>query len=388
MGASRHGKGRSIARRVVIAGGAAFLILGIAPEAGSQAVRIEKKDSVTIVRNPSKPVAVQDAPTRIRLVPELTIGSESDPEETMIFAIRAVQVDTAGNIYILDSKVGQVKAYGPDGKHIRTFGRKGQGPGELQNPSRMVLTRDQNLCFLDPGNSRISIYSPDGTCLKETPMTQWRTFRFLPDSKGFGYGDILDMKDGVADVLIKLDAKLDKVATVASLVIASNPNERMLPIEMFRLIYQVDNDDRIVWASTGDYALNVVDPEGRLVKKIVRDFDRASYGKAEKDKLIKDYFGGQSPPTGAVLFFPPHRPILYYFIFDDEGRAYVRTYEPDGRGGFDFNVFDAEGRYFARFSLPGDELLAAVRRGKAYTFLAENKDGIPQVKRYAIVWEK
>jgi len=41
----------------------------------------------------------------------------------------------------------------------------------------------------------------------------------------------------------------------------------------------------------------------------------------------------------------------------------------------------------AELSLPESELAAAVKDGKAYTHFLENEAGIPQVKRYAVVWE-
>jgi hypothetical protein len=355
--------------------------------AAAQSFRIEQKGETTTVTNGAKPAAVPGCPKGIRLDHELTIGKEDDPDERMIFTIRALQVGAGGDMFVLDGKAGQVKVFGPDGRHLRTFGKKGQGPGELQSPSRMTMTPDGNLSFLDSGNNRISVYSPDGTCLKETPMTGWRPFRFLPDSHGFGYGDTLDFQGRIADVLVKLDAKLDKIATIATLVIAENPNDKMAPIESFRLAYQVDREDRIIWASTGAYELTVVDENGRTVRKILREYEEKPYGKADRDRLIKAYFDGQAPPSGVELFFPPHRPVLYYFVLDDEGRFYVRTYEENGEGGFFYDVFDKEGRYFARFALPGSELLTVVKKGKAYCLIEENEAGIPQVKRYAVVWQ-
>jgi len=355
--------------------------------AAAQSFRVEQKDGLTIVRNGAMPASVPGGPKSVRLVHELTIGRESDADETMIFAIRAVQAGDDGEIFVLDDKTGQVKVYGPDGRHLRTFGRRGQGPGELQTPSRMVMTRDGNLCFLDSGNSRVSYHSPEGKCLKETALVGWRPFRFLPDSKGFGYGDVLDFQGGVKDVLIKLDAALDKVATVATLVVAENPSEQTWPIEMYRLLYQVDREDRVVWASTGAYELNVVDEDGRTVLKIERAHDKKSYSGAEKDRLIKDFFKGKTPPPGLQPYFPPHKPVLFHFILDDEGRFYVRTYERADRERFFYDVFDKEGRFFARIPLPESELLSVVKNGKAYTSIQENEAGVPQVKRYAVVWE-
>jgi hypothetical protein len=249
------------------------------------------------------------------------------------------------------------------------------------------MTADGNLCFVDSGNNRISLYSPEGTCLKETPFTGWRPIRFLPDSRGYGYGDLLDFQGGVKDVLLKFDAKLDKVGAIATLVIVDHPNDTMVPVEMFRLVYQVDPKDRIVWASTGSYELNIVDADGKPIRKIVREHEKKAYSRADKDRMIKEYFDGQAPPPGVEPYFAPHQPVLYYFVFDDEGRCYVRTYEKDDRGLFFYDVFDMEGRFFARFSLPESELLWVVKKGKAYTYILENEAGIPQVKRYAVVWE-
>ena len=371
----------------LVCAGALSLAVLITVRAAPQSARIEQKDGLTVVRNGPKPAPLPGQPQTIRLVPELAIGSESDAEEAMIFEIRSVQAGDAGEIFVLDGKVQQVKVYGPDGRHLRTIGKKGQGPGELQSPSRMTMTADGNLCILDVGNSRVSLFSPDGTCLKEVPFKGWRPFRFVPDSRGFGYGDILDFQGGVKDVLLKFDPRMEKTATVATLVIVDNPSEETTPVEMFRLLYQVDRDDRLVWASTGDYELNVVDADGKAVRKILRDHEKRPFSRADKDRMIKERFGGTAPPAGAQPFFPPHKSVLFYFLFDDEGRLFVRTYETDKEGRYYYDIFDREGRFFSRLALPESELLWVVKKGKAYTYIEENEAGIPQVKRYAVVWE-
>jgi hypothetical protein len=387
-GSMRFAMKPSSAHRLAVIGAVALSLAVSWPDcASAQSFKIVQKDGLTVVRNGSKPAPVPGAPKGVRLMHELTIGSENDSEDAMIFEIRSVQAGAGGEIFVLDGKINLIKVYGPDGRHLRTIGRKGQGPGELQSPSRMTMTADGNLCILDVGNSRVSLFSPEGKCLKEVPFKGWRPIRFLPDSRGGGYGDLLDLQGGVKDVLLKFDSKLDKAATIATLVIVENPSDQMNPMEMFRLIYQVDPKDRIVWASSGAYELNVVDADGKTVRKILRDYEKRSYSRADKDRLIKERFGGQPPPSGAEIIFPPHRPVLYHFVLDDEGRYYVRTFEKDDAGRFFYDVFDQEGRFFARFSLPEDELLYAVRKNKAYSAIEENEAGTPQVKRYAVVWE-
>lgn len=56
--------------------------------------------------------------------------------------IAALISDSKGNLYVLDNQEQQVNAFSPDGKLLRSYGRKGQGPGEFQRISRIQIIRD------------------------------------------------------------------------------------------------------------------------------------------------------------------------------------------------------------------------------------------------------
>jgi hypothetical protein len=70
----------------------------------------------------------------------------------------------------------------------------------------------------------------------------------------------------------------------------------------------------------------------------------------------------------------------------DEGRTYVRTYQQDNEGNFIFDVFDSEGRYFAKFARPEGEMPIIVKKGKLYSIKFDRED-FPLLTRYAMVWE-
>ncbi len=372
-----RGPGRAIAG-VGLSGG---------PESAGQEIQIREKDGVTFVRNPAHPVAVPGEPGKLTLVPELIIGKETDTEEAMIYTLRGLQVDGQGDMYVLDGKVDLIKVYGPDGAYRRTIGRKGPGPGEFGSVSVIAVTGTGSLHVYDIGNHRVSEYSADGKCLGETPFVKWRPFGLAWDSRGSSYGEVLDMQRGFGELIMKFDRNGEKTATPVALTIVSNPNEAMVPIEFFRLLFRVDAADRLVWASTGEYAFHVVDTNGRLVRTIERECRPRGYTKEDKARLEKDQFGDKGPPQGAVLFYPDHRPVLESFILGDEGRLYARTFDKDARGEVYHDVFDKEGRYVSRFTLSGEERLAVVKRGKAYCMIRESEEGTPQVKRYAMRWE-
>lgn len=51
-----------------------------------------------------------------------------------------------------------------------------------------------------------------------------------------------------------------------------------------------------------------------------------------------------------------------------------------------YDVFDSEGRCFARFSHPDDEIFTVIKKNKAYCIIRANEEGIPVMKRYRMGW--
>ena len=70
-------------------------------------IRIE--DGVTIVRNPMEPVRMPGGPTGLVLEKNLRIGIGEGDENYMFAEVRAVQVDNQDNIYVLDTKLINIK---------------------------------------------------------------------------------------------------------------------------------------------------------------------------------------------------------------------------------------------------------------------------------------
>jgi hypothetical protein len=134
----------------------------------------------------------------------------------------------------------------------------------------------------------------------------------------------------------------------------------------------------------GKYELFVLDPDGKIIKKIVRDYDGIEITNREKEKLIKDWLGDTPVPSNVKFEFPDVYPPFIRFSCDDEGRIYVQTYDKTEDGEADYyDVFDSEGKYIARFSL---KYWAIVwKKQKLYT-IEEDEEGFQVVKRYRVTW--
>jgi len=88
-------------------------------------------------------------------------GSEDD--EIFFGSIAQVLADELGNIYVLDRQRSQVEVFSPDGEHLRTLSREGEGPGEIRRPEDMVLMPDGTLGLVQYFNGRIIKITLDGT---------------------------------------------------------------------------------------------------------------------------------------------------------------------------------------------------------------------------------
>jgi sugar lactone lactonase YvrE len=83
-----------------------------------------------------------------------------------------VVVAPDGDIFVSDGHGNsRIVKFGPDGKFIKAWGKKGSGPGEFDTPHGMALDAKGRLLVADRGNNRIQLFDQDGNFL-----TEWRQF--------------------------------------------------------------------------------------------------------------------------------------------------------------------------------------------------------------------
>ena len=146
---------------------------------------IQVEDGVTVIRNPIEPVKVRGGPTGLVLEHNLRIGIAEGDENYMFAEVRAVQVDDEDNIFVLDTKLINIKMYDKEGNYIRTFLKSGQGPEEVGWPSRMYMRDGNIIVILDNRNRKYLEFSNEGECLKEIRLAdKGSIFRSWPDTLG------------------------------------------------------------------------------------------------------------------------------------------------------------------------------------------------------------
>ncbi len=103
--------------------------------------------------------------------PTLSIGTLDGPEELMFDGIVTVVRDGEGNFIVADNGAGEVRVFDPGGRHLRSFGSRGEGPGEFQALVGAWPRADGSIVTADRRLRRISRFDAEGTLLGTATLT-------------------------------------------------------------------------------------------------------------------------------------------------------------------------------------------------------------------------
>ena len=115
-------------------------------------------------------IASIDDPGEWRTEEAVRIGHVED-SALGVSSIGAVRVHPSGRIYVLETDARQVRIFSADGRLVRTTGRRGQGPGEFENPSGMGFLGD-TVWVTD--TRRMTLLSADGDLLTTSSTPRLR----------------------------------------------------------------------------------------------------------------------------------------------------------------------------------------------------------------------
>jgi hypothetical protein len=126
-------------------------------------------------------VPLDERTESIEMVQDLVIGGDGDPQ-TAFYQAWGVAVDDSGNMYVMEHGNLRVQVFDHEGRYVRTLGREGQGPGELQSPLFITVAGD-SVVVIDERNVRMTRWSTvDGELLGGETMAE-------PSFEGSGLAD-------------------------------------------------------------------------------------------------------------------------------------------------------------------------------------------------------
>ena len=338
---------------------------------------VKTEQGVTIVKNPIEPMFDENI---LEFKEELLIP-ESDGKNYIFVKPSSLVVDENNNIYVLDSRGANIKVFNEYGKYLRTFGRKGQGPGELDVPGNLNINKRNEIAVTDAGNRRITFYSLDGKYKRALSTARFPIGKMEIDSKGNIFCIVVKFGEGQRTrELQKFDSDLNYIKTLDYM---DTSIEKELGFFMPNQCFTVLKGDLIVYGyPEKDYEIKIFNNKGILIKRIIREYvpDRIPQEEIE--------FATKRGTSKNDFPIPKYYSPYYYLFGDDNGRIITFTRYKSIEKVIYFDIFSPEGKYLTTTKLKADINVydCLWKNDKLYT-IEKDEDGLPVVKIYQIKWK-
>jgi hypothetical protein len=325
---------------------------------------VERSDSagIEIVRNLGG-----DRPLGWTFEPVLRLGgADEGPESFYRLSPSMIGVDGRGNLHVLDAANHRVVVFTPEGEHLRTLGRKGGGPGEIDFPSTMDVAADGTISVRDISKPALVQWDSAGELLSAEPLTIPLYSRFAR------VGDALvaplaepRSEEGV----MRERLSVMRAADTSHVAVLARPLPAMLdfgcvgimlpPRFAPELVWDAD-ESRVAVAVEVLYDLLLVEGERQLrirrelpAREVTREMAIQDIG----EEMTVGFGGGRPPckiPADLVLErqgYAPVLPAIGTIALSPDGSIWVLRRAIKGEPRI-IDLFDAEGVYLG--TLPSD----------------------------------
>lgn len=365
----------------------ALSLVGCAGDGGADGEwrgTITDSAGIQIVQNPAE--GLRGGMT-LRAEEDLRIGTAEGDSLTQFAMIAGIDVDDAGNIYVLDQQIRRVRVFAPDGTFLRQIGGSGSGPGELSPMAvGVMVAAGDTLLVPDAQNARINRYLGDGTAVDAVPLSmdqgipmRWES---LPDGRVVQQSRVMPQmvpgQTGMRDFLLIRDSRGVVVDTLMELP-AGQTFEFQQGGARIRLfdpepVWAIDQQGRVLFGVNSEYRLLVHDETGALRRIITKPFTRQPVTEADREaflRFMREMMLRSGAPPAALdqimnsISFGEHYPAFAFLLGGPRGTVWVqqvRTAEQVAAAGGEFtaqdigssrwDVFDADGRFLGEIQLP------------------------------------
>jgi hypothetical protein len=333
-----------------------------------------------------------------RIEPELTLAAAGGDRFARVVSVVA---DSAGDLYVADGPDHRIHVFGPDGRLLRSMGRRGAGPGEFRDLYSLAWVGD-TLAALDPGNARVTLFTRDAR-----PVGTWRTQALSGDARvvrlyrggprqffamgvrpAAGGSERVYVRYGPAGPGDTLAAPPFDPRGRASSVVCHRPDGAISFFEVPfapSALTTIAPDAHLVYAWLADYRILFLGDGGDTVRVVERARQPIAITDDEWRAATAEYAAFRQRNTGAQcapasLPRAAAKPALRHVLFDYEGRMWV---EATTASGWEWEVFDRSGRLLGAMPAPArnERVEPFVRNGRLYV-AATDSLGEPLVQVY------
>lgn len=368
-----------------------FLVSACSPQKTEWQGKIEEVDGVTVVKNPKEPMYEGKLFT---LEEEFSIDTERDDIATTgLTDISHFDVDSNRNIFCLNETSNEnfIVKFDKDGKFIISFGRKGQGPGEMNRPYHIELNHQEQIVVTDYLARKLLFFDKDGSYIKEIAGDLMAMgIHPLSNGKYLAWHQLSGQITDEYLIQTPLSLRNSDMDEIKELDRYKYPNYRVTgKIKGTVPLFAWAVSDRCIYIGneTRGYEIWVFDLEGNLLKKVMKEYNPQSIPNEYKEERIKNI----APERKEATYFPDSFPPFQGIMSDNSDRLYVMTYEKDiETGGLIFDIFDSAGLFIGKNPIEtiswNSQIIAKISGNSLYC-VREKSNGYKELVVYKMIWQ-
>ncbi|MDZ7339317.1 MAG: hypothetical protein ONB30_12335 [candidate division KSB1 bacterium] len=149
----------------------------------------KENPGVKVVLTGEKGERDKEGSPRVELVWDKAVAScEDTAYEGAGGGVNWMAVAPTGEYYVVFSRYGELKKFDAEGKVVWVVGGRGAAPAQLGMPMGVALDPEGNVCVVEEGNKRVSVFTPSGEFVRSVRLEPlgW-ALSFAIDSAGFYY---------------------------------------------------------------------------------------------------------------------------------------------------------------------------------------------------------
>jgi hypothetical protein len=316
--------------------------------------------------------------------------------------IRRVLVSDDGTVYISDKQVKKNFIFDENGKFIRAFGERGEGPGQIMRTGAQMFFINNKIIVQDYAklhyfdNQGKYIHSVLNDFEKRRPVFFLNEDVFVSSPRTLleaadGKGKIFQFNIKTGEQKVMAQFSLFKGGAIKRTgVDAAVAYPSVAPMMIIG-----HNDDQLFFGKNDVYRIYIANMNGNIINQFSLERETRSITNEEKEeRLFRDAKGTQVPKGLIKMMLGKVPNQLTYFtqIEEHKGLIYVFVSEFNRKNIQQVDIFSPKGEYLYRTYVkvaPDNNILIEPIIKKDYLYIAfENENGEHQVGKYKIALPK
>jgi len=350
----------------------------------------------------------QERPWSIDPKPSLVLGNVNQDVLFGAALVGAIRLPD-GRIVVGDRGDYSLRVFDGSGKLVKSLGRKGAGPGEMNYLARFWKCGDQIVTY-DIGNgNRVTIFGPD--------LALRRSFQFGAAGQGggspytsacnpsgqfihHGWETRKDFKNGAFRANVPfwtsgLDSNVHAIGTIAGserwgqFNDQGNGGTRPMPLGKQPVI--AIGPDRIYTGTADTYTITMYDLSGKVIGTFSKPTAQLAVTKADIDLAIEDEAAGKDDvgrervrKSYEAIELPKTIPAYKAMLVDSEGMVWIRDYRRASPTFAQWTVFTRDGKQIAEVQLPLHLTVSEIGRDYVLGKYIDPVEDIPEIRMYRL----